>query len=154
MKPTDSQLGYVELVGRWWEAQGQSRTGGRILGWLMICEPPHQSASDLIENLSISSGSVSMLIRQLELIDLVERVTFPGDRTTYFQIPRYAWSGVMSGEQRRIKEMGELVVAAEPVMPESRQDRIADLGHLVDFFDREWPDLMERFQRQLDKEAP
>jgi DNA-binding transcriptional regulator GbsR (MarR family) len=153
MKLREHEIGFVERVGRWWESLSGSRTAGRILGWLMICEPPHQSSADLVEALSISAGSVSTLIRQLEMIDLVERVTFPGDRSTYFQLPKNVWSKMMWGEQARIREMARLGDDAADVMPSHRTDRITELAVIAEFFEEEWPGLMERLARRLEKEG-
>lgn len=44
---------------------GHPRIYGQILGWLLICEPPYQSFSDLTENLDISKASVSNTTRVL-----------------------------------------------------------------------------------------
>ncbi len=151
MKLSEGQLEFVERVGRWWESLSGSRTAGRILGWMMICDPPHQSSADLVSALSISAGSVSTLIRQLEMVDLVERITFPGNRSTYFRLPRNVWSKMMWGEQTRIAEMARLVDAAADVMPSDRPDRITELGQIAEFFEDEWPGLMERLAQQLEK---
>jgi hypothetical protein len=47
--PTAEELAFVEEFGRLLEEEGAPRIAGRILGWLLICEPPHQSFNDLDE---------------------------------------------------------------------------------------------------------
>ena len=39
MPPTADERQYVEEVALYFEAQGLPRMIGRILGWLLICEP-------------------------------------------------------------------------------------------------------------------
>lgn len=144
---------YVEAVGRWWEATSGSRVGGRILGWLQICEPVHQSSADLAEKLSISTGSVSTQVRTLEFIGLVERVTFPGDRATYFQFRRNAWNELMWEEKQRLEEMMALTALAAKVLPEERPERVTHLRLVARFFLDEWPALMKRLNDYMEKES-
>lgn len=151
MKPTSEQSDFVEKVGRWWETISGSRSAGQILGWLMICEPAHQSASELVEALQVSAGSVSTQARVLEGIGLVERVTFPGDRATYYQLRPHVWAEMMWSEQQRIEEMKALADAALEVKPEARPDRVEELGLVSEFFLEHWPGLMEGLTERLEK---
>lgn len=152
MKPTSQQSAFVEKVGRWWETISGSRTAGQILGWLMICEPAHQSSSDLVDTLQVSAGSVSTQARTLESVGLVERVTFPGDRATYYQLKPHVWVEIMGGEQQRIEEMKALADAAQEVKPDERPDRVVDLARVSQFFLDRWPGLMEELDVHLEKE--
>lgn len=153
MKPTKEQSEFIERVGRWWEQFSGSRSAGQIVGWLMICEPAHQSSSELVEALQISAGSVSTQARLLETVGLVERVTFPGDRATYYQLKPHVWLEVMWSEQQRIEEMKSLADAARPLTPSTRPDRVDELGLMAEFFLERWPDLMAELDEYLQKEG-
>ncbi|MGD2060048.1 MAG: hypothetical protein PVF87_04220 [Acidimicrobiia bacterium] len=152
MKPTQAQTTYIERVGRWWESVSGSRNAGQILGWLMICDPAHQSSAQLMEALHISAGSISTQVRVLETIGLVERITFRGDRATYYQLRPNVWVEIMGGEEARIREMRELAAAAAAVRPVERPDRVDDLARVADFFLEQWPALMQRLSEFLEKE--
>jgi DNA-binding transcriptional regulator GbsR (MarR family) len=143
------ELEFLELVGRFWEAWGQPRTAGRMLGWLMVCDPPEQSSADLATALGVSAGSVSTITRQLTQIGLVDRVTFPGDRSSYFRLHDHAWIQVMHARLEGIRGLHELAMAAEPLTPEERPDRVTELRFMTEFMLAEWPGLMERMQDQL-----
>lgn len=149
MKPSEEQSAFVERVGRWWENVSGSRSAGLILGWLMICEPPHQSSTELADALQISVGSVSTQTRVLERIGFLERVTFTGDRVTYYQLKPHVWQQLMWSEQQRIEEMRDLAEAARPVLPDERPDRVSELGQVVEFFLERWPRLMEDLTAHL-----
>jgi len=125
---------------------------GRILGWLMICEPPHQSSSDLVEKLELSAGTVSTQIRVLERVLFVERITFPGDRVSYYQLKPDVWIGVMMSEPDHIKRMMELSEAASDLIPEERPDRVTDMGFIARFLLHRWPALMDELAVELEKE--
>jgi hypothetical protein len=82
----------------------------------------------------------------------VERVTFPGDRVTYYQLPEGVWVELMRTELQRIEEMRGLAAAATDVLPQERSDRVEDLDRVALFFHEEWPGLMERLVRKVEKE--
>jgi len=148
MKP--EQTTYVEHVGRFWESLSMSRTAGRILGWLMICEPAYQSATDLVNTLEISTGSVSTQVRLLERIGLVERITFRGDRARYYQLPDHVWAKTLNTELDRIRQMRTLAEAGSALVPTTRPERITELGAIAQFFEDEWPDLLARMSEEID----
>ncbi len=139
-------------MGRWWESTTGGRAAGRILGWLMICDPPHQSSSDLVDKLDLSTGTVSTQVRVLERILFVERITFPGDRVSYYQLKPDVWIGVMMSEPEHIKRMMELSEAASDVIPEVRPDRVTDMGFIARFLLDRWPSLMDELVVELEKE--
>lgn len=149
--PTPEQHDYIERVGRWWEMVG-SRSAGRILGWLMICEPPHRSAAELTRDLHLSAGSVSTQTTVLERVGLAERVTFPGDRVSYYRLPQNVWLELMKLEAVRMDELRALAAAAGDVIPSERPDRIEDLDRVAVFFMERWPRLMEELGAFLEKE--
>ncbi|WP_460527165.1 hypothetical protein [Flindersiella endophytica] len=51
---------YVEEIGLYFAGVRLPRMPGRILGWLLVCDPPHQSAEELAAALQVSSGSISV----------------------------------------------------------------------------------------------
>ena len=118
----------------------------------MICEPAHQSSSDLASALQISAGSVSTQARLLETVGFLERITFPGDRSTYYQLKPNVWRELMWSEQQRIEEMRSLAEAAEPLTPDTRPDRVEELDLISSFFLDRWPDLMAELGDHLEKE--
>lgn len=149
MKLDPDQMTFVEQVGRFWEAGTGSRTAGRILGWLMISDPPAQSSADLVAMLGVSAGSVSTQIRHLEQLRLVERITFAGDRARYYQLRPHAWSRLVEEELNRIVEMRKLAEAATNVLPVTRPDRVSEMETVAGFLIDEWPALLDRLGRRL-----
>lgn len=151
MDLTGDQSRFVEHAGRFWESVSLGRTAGRILGLLMICEPDHQSAAELVDTLGISSGSVSMQTRQLERLGLVERLTFPGDRASYYRLPDQVWTRTIDAELDRIAAMRKLAEAGEEVLPDNRPERITELRRVVEFFAGAWPRLIEQLTQELNE---
>lgn len=152
MNLTRAQDDFVERVGRWWESGTGSRASGRILGWLMICEPPHQSSAQLTEVLQISAGSVSTQIRFMENLGLVERVTFAGERASYFQLKPNVWIDLMWSEIDQLKQWQEIAELGTLVRPAERPERVDDIGFIAEFLLGRWPSLMDDLVEQLSKE--
>lgn len=76
---------FIEAMGLFFENQGVPRMAGRILGWLLICEPPEQSMQDIGTRLRASKGSISTTLRILVQFGLVERVSRPGERRDLYR---------------------------------------------------------------------
>jgi DNA-binding transcriptional regulator GbsR (MarR family) len=96
-------LDWVERVaGFMAEQYGLPPITGRILGWLMICDPPEQSAGDIASAIGASRASLTTNMRLLVDSTLVRRLTRPGARTTYYRVDDDAWETVV---RRRMASM-------------------------------------------------
>jgi DNA-binding transcriptional regulator GbsR (MarR family) len=71
---TPDEAEFVDRIGLFFEMTGGSRTTGRVFGWLMICDPPQQSLTELAATLSVSKASVSTVARQLHDGGMIERL--------------------------------------------------------------------------------
>lgn len=101
---------FMDDMGLVLEADGRPRIAGLILGWLLICDPPHQSFSDLVAALGVSKGSVSSMTRLLMEAGLIERHVIGGDRQAYYRLAPDAWVRVL---ERQVRVMEQLSAAAE-----------------------------------------
>jgi DNA-binding MarR family transcriptional regulator len=96
---------WIEQVAEFFARQeGLPPITGRILGWLMICEPPEQSAADIAAAIKASRASMTSNIRTLIAVGLIRRRTRAGERTAYYRIDDDAWEAAV---RRRIEGMAE-----------------------------------------------
>jgi DNA-binding transcriptional regulator GbsR (MarR family) len=86
---------------------------GRILGWLLICDPPEQSAGEIADAIGASRASLTTSMRLLTAGNLVRRRHRPGERTTYFRIDDDAWEKVI---RQRIDAMASLRAITQDAM--------------------------------------
>ena len=94
---------WVERVAVFWSEQsGLPPITGRIVGWLMICDSPEQSAGEIAAAIGASRASLTTSMRLLIAIGLVHSVTRPGQRTVYYRMDGDAWEKVL---RRRIASM-------------------------------------------------
>jgi hypothetical protein len=100
----DEMLRWVERVATFCvEEWGLPPITGRILGLLMICDPPERSAGRIAETIQASRASLTSNMRFLTAIGLIRKVRVPGERTTYYRIEDDAWHRVI---QRKLDSLG------------------------------------------------
>lgn len=137
---------FTEDIALWFEQSGVPRMAGRVLGWLLVCDPPHQSADQIAEALGASRGSISTVTRLLANSTLVERVAIPGDRKIYHRAIA-DWSGMIEVQQRRIVALREILergIAALDDEPEDRAERLRQVHTFATFWEDELARVLER----------
>jgi DNA-binding transcriptional regulator GbsR (MarR family) len=77
---------FIEEFALYFEQSGFPRMPGRVLGWLLISDPPHQSMNQLVEILHASKSSISISVRHLIEAGYIERVSFPGVRRDFYRM--------------------------------------------------------------------
>ena len=145
---------YVENCGLLFERWGLPRTAGRIWGWLHVCDPPRQTAQDLVDALHVSKGSVSMNTRLLESMGLLERIGVPMSRQSHYRLRDDGFEAILSmrikgaKEARDIAEKGLRVLAsAEPM----RRNRLEQQRDFYAFMVAELELLLRHWQEQRGK---
>jgi DNA-binding MarR family transcriptional regulator len=148
-----------EFAGRmalFFESLGGTRTMGLIYGWLTVCEPGHQSITELADALSVSKASVSTVVRQLELAQMVERVPVPGSRQHHYQLRSGGWAQIL---RARIARLGPGAAAAEyglahigPNRTEQRE-RLHEMQDFFVFVETEYGDVLAQRWEEYRKRA-
>jgi len=105
----DRVLRWVEQVAAFCVGEGGlPPITGRILGWLMICEPAEQSAGQIAGTIQASRASLTSNMRHLLGIGLVRRIRRPGERTAYYRIEEDAWQKVVRRRLDGLTTFGEI----------------------------------------------
>jgi DNA-binding transcriptional regulator GbsR (MarR family) len=129
---------FVEEIGMRLEMDmGAPRMVGRVFGWLLVCDPPAQSAAELAETLQASKGSISSATQVLLRIGLIARVRSRGERFDRFEARPEAWNDFMwrreqFSEPRRVFRIALEALADEP--PE-RRARLEELDAMYAWFE-------------------
>jgi DNA-binding transcriptional regulator GbsR (MarR family) len=82
------QKDLVEALGRLYDKKGFQPVAGRILGLLLVMDKEQYTFDEIVEELRISKSSVSNALRMLEIANVIEYKTLPGERKRYFQIKK------------------------------------------------------------------
>ncbi|MFC0106717.1 GbsR/MarR family transcriptional regulator [Kibdelosporangium aridum] len=104
MAANDELVAWVERVTEFLvEEWGMPPITGRIVGWLMVCDPAEQSAGEIADAIRASRASLTSNMRFLTSVGLVRRTRRLGDRTAYYRIEDDAWHKVI---QRKLDSLG------------------------------------------------
>ncbi|WP_299428837.1 MarR family transcriptional regulator [uncultured Meiothermus sp.] len=147
----DALHDFVEEFALVFEATGTPRIAARILGWLMVCDPPEQSATQLAQTLGASKASISTMIRVLTQGMLIERVPKRGSRQDFYRIRPGAWTDLTVKRlsalsiYTQLAERGLELMATAP--PEQRT-RLEEMRDLFGFFERELRGMVERLEER------
>ena len=82
---TQRQRQIVEEFGLLYEQMGGTRMAGRVSGYLLMCDPPVQSLTQIAEALGVSKAAVSGAARVLLQFGVVELVGEPGQRGDFYR---------------------------------------------------------------------
>lgn len=139
---------FVEELGILLELEaGTPRMVGRTLGWLLVCDPPEQSAAELAEMLQASKGSVSTATRVLLRMGFIERVRFRGERFDRFRAQPEAWDEFFWRDEqfktpRRVLRLGlDALVGESP----ARRARLEELDSIYAWWEERMPKLHEEY---------
>jgi DNA-binding Lrp family transcriptional regulator len=122
----------------------------RLLGWMLISDPPRQSLADIAAGLGVSRASVSIATRLLQASGLIRRVAEPGFRGYRFELDPGFFAGQMNaanpfGLLREVLDRGIVVAGGE------RDPRAARLREARDFYafvERAVPEAIEQYRAQ------
>lgn len=152
LDPDDPVDRYVEEVALAFEHAGLARIAGRILGLLLVADPPHRSSAELAEALGASKGSVSTMTRMLLQLGLLKKVAIPGERSTYFRLADDGFTSLFEGELLRIAAFRQLaedgLARLADLRSEESLERLRALRDLYAFFEREMPAMIARWHAE------
>ena len=122
-----SELIASDAIGRIMEFWGFRRTMGRIWTVLYLAERP-LSAQDLRDRLQLSSGAVSMTLKELARWGTVRKVWIQGERRDHFTAEGDLWKMVSRVfRERELEQVHEVVADLERAL-EALDERAAREG--------------------------
>jgi DNA-binding transcriptional regulator GbsR (MarR family) len=146
---TPAQSAFIEEMGQFLGGYGMTPMAGRMWGWLLLCDPPEQTAAEIAEALQASRGAISGTARILASAGFIRRTTRRGDRREYFSSPPEALDSMLSNAgviYRRLREIAEHGLAASGNSA-SAEARLREFHDVVAFIEAELPRLIDGFLR-------
>ncbi len=142
---------WIEDISLYFEQMGLPRMAGRVLGVLLISDPPEQSINALCERLGASKSSISTTTRLLTEMGLIERVASPVPRRIYFQFKPGGWLAFIRQRLRlwaslhQIAERGlELLQDRDPLL----RQRLQEAHDMFSLIERSLPGVLERMETE------
>jgi DNA-binding MarR family transcriptional regulator len=150
--PADPALrAWVEEVAMFFEQDGLPRMAGRIVGWLLVCDPPQQTMGALARALAGSKASMSTMTRLLVQAGLIQRVRPPGARSDHFVVPPGHWVELWRSRMRMLSAARVLLgrgLALLAGRPARDRARLEELHQEYVWMEREIPRLLARWERE------
>ena len=153
----DERREYVEEFGLLFGQFGLSKMLGRVLGVLMISDPPERSAEELADALEASRGSISQTTRSLIQMGLVQRWSKPGERRDYFRIKPGAWHEIMRREMDALGGFRKTAERGLELLDSNDPDARRSLEEMRDFYtywEREMPAVLQRWEKESQSRDP
>jgi DNA-binding MarR family transcriptional regulator len=140
----------IENFGQYFEQYKLPRTLGRVYGLLLVTGDPYVGLDQLSAELAVSKASVSTVVRQLLLFNMIEKVTRPGDRRDYYRISPQAHRAYLQSSIQGALSFAALVEFAgsiEGLAPEAKQ-RILDIEKLYEALGKLMKDFFESYPQE------
>ena len=148
---TPEQRELVEEFGLLHEQMGGTRMTGRVSGWLLLCDPPVQSLTEIAEGLGVSKAAVSGAARLLLQSRIVERVGEPGHRGDFYRALPADPEGILPLDHvrtmHRLIERGLRTVAGRD-QSQSNYALMHDLLEFTAFIEAQLPELLARWRER------
>jgi DNA-binding transcriptional regulator GbsR (MarR family) len=149
----DDEAAFVEAMGQYLATFGMTPMSGRLWGYLLICDPPEQTADDVARALHASRGSISGTVRLLEPIGFLRRTRRLGDRREYLSAPPGTFMTFMTNAAaiyKRLRQIVEQGLEAVADKPPPLRVRLEEAHEFIAYIEREVPAVLERFAEERD----
>jgi len=149
----DAELEFADQVGRHFARQyALPPMTGRVLGWLLVCEPPKQTVAELSEALRASRSAVSSAVSTLESWSFVQRSRPAGERVDLITLHPALWQQSFDSpvEYAAIGALARHGLEALGDEPPARRGRLLEMAAYSDFLMERMPPLGAEWRARRD----
>lgn len=143
----------IEKIGVIYEIAGHTHMTGRVVGLLLLAEPPFKSFESIVEELNASKSSISNTLKLLISMGLVEYITFTGDRKRYFKIKVSAFESMLYKETENLRNYIQLLKKVQELRSDVNEKFNNDLKRFISFFElveREYPIMIKKWKEMTE----
>lgn len=155
MMPTSHD--FADRFGRFFEANGLSRMAGRVMGHLLICDPPEQTFDDLVAAVAASRSTVSVATQLLVRLGLVERFSVPDERRDRYRLRDDAWTTLLQQDvstARQLRQFADDGLHLVESQPRAVSARLRAMKDFYVFLERAYEPLLAQWEKQRARPAP
>jgi DNA-binding transcriptional regulator GbsR (MarR family) len=131
--PRDEEITFADHLGRFYARRfAYPPMVGRVLGYLLVCDPPAQSIAELSDALLASRSAVTGALEVLERIDAVQRSRAAGERMDRVRVD-FSSASSRGFDVSEYEELAELAREGLEVLEDAPPERRATLLELEAF---------------------
>jgi DNA-binding transcriptional regulator GbsR (MarR family) len=133
--PTDAEITFADHMGRFYASRyAFPPMVGRLIGYLVVCDPPEQSIGELADALLASRSAITNAVKTLETMRLIRRTRAAGERMDRVSLDPTS-PQAMGLDTSEYEEMRELVLEGLEVVGDAPAERKARLLEWLEFTD-------------------
>lgn len=147
--PSPDVQEWIDQVGTWFMQQSSwPPIMGRTLAWLMVSDPPEQTALQIADAVHASRASLSSALRLLGETRMIQAVTRAGDRSTYYRMATDAWSAMLRRRLESITSFMEITDKGLRLFPPDTvgADRLREAHRVFEWLNKEAEPLLKRWE--------
>ncbi len=140
---------YINQIGIFFEKSGLNLTQGRILGLLLISDPPQLNITQISEHLAISKSTASTSVSRLTEIGLLERAPVPSARGDFYAVSESLWTRTLDSKADASTVFIHIANTGLELLKEEsleRKQRLLEIKLLFEFIESELPKLMAKYR--------
>lgn len=144
--PTDQELDFAERVGRYYEHDGLPYPRGKVLGHLIVCDPPEQTAAEISEALGIDRKPIDRVSGQLAPAHLLARRELD-DGEYALRLGDEAWPQVVThtfASWPALRDVLRRGLDQVPDEPAGRLERLVGIERMYSYLCDRMPAIVER----------
>lgn len=133
--PHDEELTFADHVGRFYARRyGYPPMVGRVLGYLLVCDPSDQTIAELSDALLASRTAVTGALSVLERTDAIRRSRAAGERMDRVRVD-FSSQQAKGFDVTEYEQLGDLAREGLKVLGDAAPARTAALAELAAFAD-------------------
>lgn len=150
----DQLLEFTERVGsQFSQRYGLPPLTGRTLGWLLVCDPPTQTATEIAEELRASRGGISNAVTMLESMGYVKRRRPTGERTDLIEVDPSVWASGLdaSNEFQVLADLADEGLRLLGDAELGHRARLVEMAAFAKFFAGRMPEVFAEWRERREE---
>ena len=142
---------WIERMAAHFEAtEGMPLIAGRIVAFLLICDPPERTAAELSHALSASTGSVSTNVRLLLRLGIISKTTRQGREAALYRVEEDRWATLVRQRMERVTELEKLTEEGLRMFSGhgERARRLRTVHEFYRWLSAQMPELWQRWEKE------
>jgi DNA-binding transcriptional regulator GbsR (MarR family) len=133
--PRDEEITFADHLGRFYARRyGFPPMVGRVLGYLLVCDPPGQTIAELSDALLASRSAITGALDVLERLHAIRRSRAAGERMDRVRVD-FSSAQARGFDISEYEELGDLAREGLKVLTQASPERRATLVELAAFAD-------------------
>lgn len=142
MTSDDMERGFADAVGRHFARQnGLPPVTGRVVGWLLVCDPPQQTIAEVGQGLHASRSAIAGAVAQLEDWSWIQRTRAAGERVDRVELDPAIWVRLLdkTEEYTSLHTLAQRGLELLEDAPDTRRSRLSEVAAFADFLAERMP---------------